>query len=214
MIVNGTDGTRCITLAAVTTLILFLPGIALGNDGFGRRGFYLGVGAQGGVNFFEDQIGDVTGGAVDTGSTWGVNARAGYRVFSWFAVEAYYEWMDNFQTEVTLGSRGGTLDYTTHTITGNLKFVVPTWRFQPYLVLGFGGQHFNLGDDLLGGVLDDKGWGIAGRPGVGLDIYITKNLVLNAEVAGVLGTSEPKNLGRNITDLFYLSAGGGLQWRF
>ena len=37
MIANGTDRGRCITLAAVTALVLLLPGIALGGDGFGRR---------------------------------------------------------------------------------------------------------------------------------------------------------------------------------
>ena len=48
---------------------------------------------------------------------------------------------------------------------------------------------------------------------MGLDIYITRNLVLNAEVSGVLATANPSTIP-NIGDMFYISAGGGLQWRF
>jgi hypothetical protein len=203
-----------IPFAAVAALVCLVPQIALAQDGFGRRGFYLGVGGQAGIDLFEDAIEDVTGGSVTIDPTAGVSARLGYRLFSWFAIEGYYEWMNNFKTNISVGLIDGSLNYTTHTVTANLKFLIPTWRVQPYLVLGVGGQHFDLEDNVFAGLFDDKGWAFAGRPGLGLDLYITKNVVLNAEVAGVLATSEPKNIGTNITDLFYLSAGAGIQYRF
>jgi hypothetical protein len=175
--------------------------------GFARPGWYLGVGGAAGINFFEDEIHDAlasVGLDGDVKTTAGVNARGGYRFASWVALEAMYEWSALF-------------DYTTHTFTLNAKFVVPTWRFQPYLLLGLGGQYYvaDAGAEILGTGLDlsEKGWAIAGRPGVGLDIYITRNLVLNAEVSGVLATANPSTIP-NIGDMFYISAGGGLQWRF
>jgi hypothetical protein len=196
--------------------------------GFARPGWYLGVGGAAGINFFEDEIHDAlasVGLDGDVKTTAGVNARGGYRFASWVALEAMYEWMPRFRVEASADAPGGPdvtlgsalFDYTTHTFTLNAKFVVPTWRFQPYLLLGLGGQYYvaDAGAEILGTGLDlsEKGWAIAGRPGVGLDIYITRNLVLNAEVSGVLATANPSTIP-NIGDMFYISAGGGLQWRF
>ena len=222
---------RTLLMALACTALLSASALADDDgddDGFARPGWYLGIGGAAGVNFFEDEIEDAAekvGVNVDVKDTGGINARGGYRVNSWFAVEGMYEWMDNFEVEVKSIDTGGEplpvgttlFDYTTHTITANLKFVVPTWRFQPYLLLGVGAQHFDL--DAPATVeasaldLSDSGWGFAGRPGLGLDIYITRNLLLNAEVAGVLATGNFSTIP-SIGDFFYLSAGGGLQWRF
>jgi hypothetical protein len=212
---------------AILALVLLLPAAALADDdGFGRRGFYLGVGGAYGVNFFDDTIEDAAmeaGFLASAEDTGGVNARAGYRLASWFALEGMYEWMDNFKIEVDgiIGADpdllGATVDYRTHTVTLNAKFLIPTWRLHPYLLLGIGAQYYDL--DAAGVFADfgldfsDSGWALAGRPGVGLDAYITKNILLNVEVSGVLATSNPSTIP-DVGDFFYLTAGAGLQYRF
>jgi opacity protein-like surface antigen len=215
---------------AMLALVLLLPAAALADDDgkdFSRPGFYLGVGGAYGINFFEDDIEDAArsvGIDVSVKDTWGVNARVGYRLASWFALEGMYEWMDNFKIEVDdvmdpilddlLGAK---VDYRTHTVTLNAKFLIPTWRLHPYLYLGIGGQYYDI--DAAGSFADndldfsESGWAFAGRPGVGIDAYITKNILVNVEVSGVLATSNPSTIP-DIGNLFYLSAGAGFQYRF
>jgi opacity protein-like surface antigen len=198
------------------------------DEGFGHTGFYFGVGGGAGIELFEGALEDAADDAgvdVSVEQTWAVNARAGYRLASWVALELMYEYMDSFQIDVDSVDLGGppipvgtTLaDYSTHTGTLNLKLIVPTWRIQPYLLLGIGGQYFDVEVPSIaeGTELDfgDSGWALAGRPGLGVDLYLTKHIVLNAEVSGVLSTASPDTVP-NIGDLFYLSAGGGLQYRF
>jgi opacity protein-like surface antigen len=214
---------------ALLALVLLLPAAALAGDDdkdFSRSGFYLGVGGAYGINFFEDMIEDAAekqGFEISLKDTGGVNARVGYRVASWFAVEGMYEWMDNFKIEVDGISGappellGATVDYRTHTFTVNAKFLIPTWRLHPYLYLGIGGQYYDLDatGEFAGAGLDfsEKGWAFAGRPGLGLDIYITENILVNVEVAGVLATANPSTIP-DIGDMFYMTVGGGLQYRF
>ena len=214
-------------LAALALLLALAPGVAAGDDGFGRRGFYVGVGGAAGIDFFEDDIEDAFGGinlGVDVDTSPAVNARAGYRIASWFALEAMYEWLDEFKVELDSIGMGGPgvavgatlLDYTTHTITLNAKLIIPTWRIQPYLLLGLGAQRFIADSDIpgLGGFdLSEKGWAFAGRPGAGVDLYITKNFLVNVEVSGVLATTGIDTIP-SLGDFFYLSVGGGIQYRF
>ena len=141
---------------AMLALVLLLPAAALAGDdenSFSRRGFYLGVGGAYGVNFFEDTIEDAAESAgfkVSVKDTGGVNARVGYRLASWFALEGMYEWMDNFKIKVDglIGADpdllGAKVDYGTHTVTLNAKFLIPIWRLHPYLLLGIGGQYYDL----------------------------------------------------------------------
>lgn len=205
-----------------------VSGDAKAKPDFSRPGWYLGVGGAYGVDFFGDDIEKAArsiGVDVSIKDTGGVNARGGYRVASWFAAELMYEWMDNFGVEVDSIDPGGEplplgielSKYTTHTITANLKFIVPTWRFQPYILLGLGAQYYDLkAPDVVQETAFDfteSGWAVAGRPGVGMDVYITENLLVNVEVDGVLATANPNTIP-DIGDLFYLTVGGGLQWRF
>jgi opacity protein-like surface antigen len=214
---------------AILSLALLLPAAALAgdDDGFGRRGVYLGVGGSYGVDFFEDEFQDAAASVgldVSLSDTWGINARVGYRVWSWFAVEGMYEYMDNFQIEVnSVGIPelddlvGANIDYTTHTVTVAAKFLLPIWRIHPYLSLGIGGQYYDLDAAAVfadeGLDFNESSWAFAGRPAFGIDAYITKNILINVEVGGVLATSNPSTIP-DIGDLFYLSAGAGLQYRF
>jgi len=215
---------------AILALFLLLPAAALADDDkkdFSHSGFYLGVGGAYGFNFFEDMIEDAAekeGFKISLNDTWGVNARVGYRLASWFALEGMYEWMDNFKIEVDGFTDpaledllGASVDYRTHTVTVNAKFILPTWRLHPYLYLGIGGQYWDLAAEAAfaqyGFDFNDSGWSFAGRPGFVIDAYITENILVNVEVSGVLATSNPKTIP-DIGDLFYLTAGAGLQYRF
>jgi len=214
---------------AMLALVVLLPAAALAGDDkkdFSRPGFYLGVGGAYGINFFDDMLEDAArkeGFDISVKDTGGVNARVGYRVASWFAVEAMYEWMDNFKIKVNgiidapPELLGASVDYRTHTVTVNAKFLLPTWRLHPYLCLGLGGQYYDLNASGtfadVGLDFSESGWAFAGRPGLGLDAYITKNIVLNVEVSGVLATANPSTIP-DIGDMFYMTVGGGLQYRF
>lgn len=220
---------------AMLASVLLLPAAALAvgdEKDFARRGWYLGVGGAYAADFFEDEIEKAAakeGVHISLSDTGGVNARAGYRLFSWFALEGMYEWMDNFKTEIDaieVGADadvkkipiGSTLaDYTTHTFSLNVKFLLPTWRIHPYLYLGIGGQYWDMKAPAVvqeaGFDFTESGWSFAGRPGFGVDAYITENILVNVEVSGVLATSNPSTIP-DIGDLFYLTAGAGLQYRF
>jgi hypothetical protein len=57
----------------------------------------------------------------------------------------------------------------------------------------------------------------AGRAGAGIDVYLTRNIVLNAGASAVLtdtSLNSPVPGGDDIDYLFYITAGGGLQYRF
>jgi len=182
------------------------------ND-FNRPGLYAGVNGAFGLDFFKDDFENVLPGAIDVKDTGGLNARVGYRIFSWLAVEAHYEWMHEFSTEV--GDLAG-FDTTAHTLTGNMKFYLPfNWRFQPYIGGGVGVQGgYTDGTGLLSGIVDDTSWDFAGRPFAGLDIYVTRNFLINAEVAGVVSIRDLKTPGATANDLWYTSFSGGFQYRF
>jgi opacity protein-like surface antigen len=210
-------------------LFLLIPAAALAGDDdkdFSRPGWYVGVGGAYGVNFFEDMIEDAAkkeGFKISLKDTGGVNARGGYRFASWFALEGMYEWMDNFKIEVDgiisapPDLLGATVDYRTHTVTVHAKFLLPTWRLHPYLYLGIGGQYYDLNADgefaKQGFDFSESGWAFAGRPGLGLDAYITENILVNVDVSGVLAVTSVSTIPE-LGDFFYMTVGAGLQYRF
>lgn len=212
--------TRLRAIAAIAALCA-VPALALADQheepeekkkpGFGRRGFYVGVNfAYGFGNFYEDAIADEVPFSLTVNDAAGLNARVGYRLLSFLAFEAHYEWMNDF--ELRAGGQS-ILDQTTHTVTGNLKFLLPLWRFQPYLLLGVGGQYYDINDKLIG-LLDDDDWVFAARPALGFDIYITRHFVFNVEGAGVIALSDLSAQLSSVDTLPYVSISGGLQWRF
>jgi opacity protein-like surface antigen len=178
----------------------------------------------------------VTNANVDIDDSGGVNALVGYRVWSWFALELEYEWVDEYDVKSSAdgfvagvpASASGTLySIEGHTLTANTKWIVPFWRIQPYFLLGGGvaisdvdrGDAFD--DPLLGPLLNQAGVDVkdgkktnaAGRAGLGLDLYITKNILVNTEASVVLTTLKKPDVG-DVDDLNYMSFAAGLQYRF
>jgi len=203
-----------------------------GSDVFDRSGPYLGIFGLYQNNLFEDKIDDLLQDAaspvavsLSIEDSGGLGVVVGYRVVSFFAVELQYDWVDEYRFE---GSVAGspTVDIFSlsgHTLTANTKFILPFWRIQPYFLVGvgFASSEVDRGPlapavELLDPEIDiDDGnqFSLAGRAGVGLDLYITKNLLLNAQGQVVLTTLEEPDLGE-VDDFNYIGFTAGLQYRF
>jgi opacity protein-like surface antigen len=155
---------------------------------------------------------------VDVDDSWGAGGRLGYRLGSWFAAEIQYEWIDPFDVDLSaVGLPVGAASLEAQTVTLNGRLIAPSWRTQPYLLIGVGGAFYDFTDHTVGNILggSDSKTGFAGRTGGGLDVYLTNNLLLNAE-AIVLLTTEDFNTptGGDLDDLYYLSVGVGFRYQF
>jgi opacity protein-like surface antigen len=174
---------------------------------FGRPGWYLGVGAGGAWDILESAIQDATLGAVEISPTGSFNARGGYRAASWFAFELMYEGIYNLPADF-LGENVS--NSTMHSFLANFKFIVPTWRIQPYLMVGPGGQ---LSEIRLGGE-DTSRFDFALRFALGIDGYITEHWLINAEVAPSVSFADWSDIPSEDTDNATVTFGLGLQYRF
>ena len=224
--------------AAILTAALLLftaPSVAEAEespdrDPFDRPGFYIGAGASYQYNAFSSRIEDViedefaVNTDVDLKDSWGVNALLGYRVWSWFALELQYEWVNEYDIKgsATVPPVSGKLySIEGHTLTANTKWIIPFWRVQPYFLLGGGVAISNVNDGNLDVLLTAAGINIndgthskpAARAGLGLDLYITKHIVLNAQASAVVTTLKEPDLG-DVDDLNYMAFAAGLQYRF
>ena len=198
--------------------ICLLAGLANAEDAgdadFGRSSAYVGVGASRSINLIEDFLSDdPVLRHIGVSDNWGVNGRAGYHITSWLAIEGEYEWLEPFQVDFA-GVHIG--EISTQSATVNLKFMLPLRRFQPYVLLGAGAAFLDIGDRRAR--LDVDSTAFAGRVGVGIDIYLTRNLYLNAGAEGLLsdakvslttpsGTFDSRGVGT-------VDIQAGLGWRF
>ena len=150
------------------------------DEGFGRSGPYLAVGASRALNLFEQYLdSEPLLSDIQVDDTWGVNARAGYRLTSWFALEGEYEWLDGLDAHIgSIGSRIGV-----QTATANFRLIAPLGRFQPYFLGGAGAVFLNASGDLG---LEVANTAFAGRVGLGIDVYLTKSIFLNAGAEAML----------------------------
>ena len=205
-------------------------------DPFDRPGFYTGIGGSYQYNVFnsriedviEDEVDDALPGAnssFDLDDSGGLNALLGYRVASWFALELQYEWVDEYDikgsTEIPVPASGDLYSIEGHTLTANTKWIIPFWRIQPYFLLGGGVAISKVDNGSLASVLNALGGDIddgthakpAARTGLGLDLYITQHIVINAQASAVLTTLKEPDIG-DIDDLNYMTFAAGLQYRF
>jgi len=205
-------------------------------DPFDRPGFYIGGGGTYQFNAFssriedviEDEVDDALPGAnsnFDLDESAGFNALLGYRIWSWFALELQYEWIDEYDIKGSLDTpvpiSGKLFSIEGHTLTANTKWIIPFWRIQPYLLIGGGAAMSDVSKgDLaaaliaLGADIDDgKHLKPAARGGLGLDLYITEHILVNAQASVVVTTLKNPDIG-DIDDLNYMSFAAGLQYRF
>jgi hypothetical protein len=76
-------------------------------------------------------------------------------------------------------------------------------RFQPFATGGFG--YLNLS---LDGPPDLEDWDFIGRLGGGLDVYLTRNIVISVDTTYVIPVSD------DFDELDYFSVGWGVMFRF
>jgi opacity protein-like surface antigen len=205
-------------------------------DPFDRPGFYTGIGGSYQYNVFnsriedliEDEVDDALPGAnstFDLDDSGGLNALAGYRLTSWFALELQYEWVNEYDikgsTETPVAASGTLFSIEGHTLTANTKWIIPFWRIQPYFLLGGGVAISKVDNGTLANVLNALGGDIddgthakaAARTGLGLDVYLTQHILINAQASAVLTTLREPDLD-DIDDLNYMTFAAGLQYRF
>jgi hypothetical protein len=201
-------------LFAISILMLLMPGSSEAEEpspDFGRPGWYLGLGGGLGTDFLDDAVEDVTGGNVELSVGGSFNARGGYRVTSWFAFEIMYEGV--YGTNIRVSGKDAA-DFSTHSFVGNLKFILPTWRIHPYIMLGPGAQYGKFNGKGPIDRLDTNRWDFTLRTAIGVDGYITENWLLNLELAPSVRFADYGDIPSEVTDNVTLTFGAGVQYRF
>jgi opacity protein-like surface antigen len=174
-----------VCLVVVLISAALAPRVASADDNgdadFGRSGAYVGVGGSRVFDFIEDSLDGLpvlTDIKVD--DIWGVNGRAGYRLTSWLALEGEYEWLDDIHAHLgslTIAHIG------TQIATANVRLIWPLGRFQPYLLGGAGAMFLNT-RGIAG--LDVDRTAFTGRVGLGIDVYLTKSVLVEVGADALL----------------------------
>lgn len=206
---------RSAACAFMAIALVCVSSLARAQEDYSRVGCYLGL--AGTVAFLrsaEDLLERTTGLSADVNESLGLHARAGCRGM-WGGAEVHFEWLEGFDGEVDgvdIDQADGwalTLDVKLYPLAG-LEGRLPALarRFQPFATVGAG--YLTL--DAFDGESD-----FVGRFGGGLDVYVTRNIVINVDATYVLPASDslcgefPSCEG---DDLAYLSVGWGLLYRF
>ena len=208
----------------LTALVLCAASPASGEtDDYARRGLYAGVGAAYVIEQFD--LPDATLSLpespifhyeVDGGDSWGAEARVGYRFHPNLAAEGQLQYYDNFGIDVAEAADASpSREFFTLnglSLMGNVKGYPFTGRVQPYGLVGLGLLWLHaqpprtVYDDLETG-FDKHEVGFAGRIGVGIDAYLTQNLLLNVEASYLLPTGD-------LSDFRMVPISLGVQYRF
>lgn len=173
-----------------------------------QLGPYVGVGAAAGLS-------DFTGHARGFGDSAGFNLVGGYRWHEYFALEAFYEYMDDFgrgERVVSLERKVHT-DIRTHNFSLLGKVILPLFGpIQPYMKGGIGFLNtdvdrqlkgFRHTRELRGGSTTE----FSGRLDGGVDFVLTPHVALNFDVGYVMPTD-------TLFHLNYVSLSTGVQYRF
>ena len=154
------------------------------DDDFECPRFYFGLGPLYAFEHFHTASHVFTGGtgtAVGADDSYGAEGRLGYRIHEHVALEAqaqYYGRADINAHPPTGTTNVGSFEGVS--ATGNVKLYPITGRFQPYVLGGIGLLWAHIDNDLPGarrGNLTE----LAGRGGLGLDVYLNEHVALNVE---------------------------------
>jgi opacity protein-like surface antigen len=207
----------CLLLLATAPSALAQAGGAAPD--FARPGWYVGAGFSVGFESFSGikEIEEDIGLNVTVSEAFGVNGRAGYRLFPWLALEGQFEWFSSFKyttegfvppgqtdpQDVTL------MEIEDYTLTLNAKGYPLTGRVQPFGLIGLGGMYArHTRNPLLiaGDPTVDFG-GFVARFGGGVDYYLDPNWILTMDVSYLVTTG-------SVSDTNRTSLGIGFQYRF
>jgi hypothetical protein len=174
------------------------------DEGYARRGPYLGAIGSVAYENFQGEIEDLLPGIdVDVQNSWGLNGSLGYRLHPRLALEAQGEWYSEYNIDL-LGVEAASFEG--WSVTGLGKIYLYTGRVQPYALAGGGYLDVELSDK-LGLGLSEKQSGTVVKWGGGIDVYATHGIVVSLE--GVYSLP----LG-NVKDLDFWTLGMGLKYRF
>ena len=174
------------------------------NGDYARSGLYVGGGLVGGFTTrLEGQLTEIPGvNNVEVDPSFGLAGRLGARITPHLALEAHYEWMEDFETSVD----GTEISETrTQALTGDVKGYLATGRVQPYLSAGLGFLSARSDDPVSTFQKTDTDF--AARFGGGVEFYVTENIGLSVDTGYVLPTGD-------VEDLDYVSVGAGVFFRF
>lgn len=171
---------------------------------YARSGLYVGGGLVGGFTTrLEDQLTDIPGvDDVEVDPSFGLAGRLGARITPHLALEAHYEWMEDFETSVDGVEIAETR---TQALTGDLKGYLATGRVQPYLSAGLGFLSAKSDDPVTTFQKTDTDF--AARFGGGVDFYLNESFGLSIDSSYVVPTGD-------VEDLDYVSVGAGVFFRF
>lgn len=180
------------------------------SDMYAQPGFYAQGMATFGFELFEnetrkDAITEFFSPAllplIEVENSLGANGRVGYRAHKHIAVEAEFEWMNDFNIQTKGQIRLGRARL--WNLTGNVKGYLLTGRVQPYVLAGAGYGQADVTSSLVRLQPD----GFVMRFGGGVDIYANEDFGVALEGAYVLPTGK-------LTDYNYVSVGIGFFLRF
>lgn len=151
--------------------------------------------------------------SIDFDDSYGLSGHIGYRCHSRFSVEVQVEWVNGFDADVDKPSaRIGTTNVEPVVVTTNAKAYILTGQTQPFIRFGLGimtaGYKERDKTVVLPPAANPNSYRenrFALRVGGGVDHYLTKNLVVSADVDFVAAPN---------LDIGYVIIGGGLQYRF
>jgi hypothetical protein len=167
-----------------------------------REGWYVQLQFAYGIENFTDLPS-----GLDVDDALGGNVAAGYRFHPLGALDLEFEYLDQFDFRGIDAQINRTFNIS---LNGRLYPIATLFepdsianRFQPFAKVGVAWMW------VQGRALDEKlnDGNVAGRFGLGLDIYLTESIVLTAYGNYMLPNGD-------INDVQYASVGAGFQWRF
>ena len=160
-----------------------------------RDGWYFGLQYNLGI---EDWV--LSDGLEDVDNSNGLGVYVGWRFLKYWGMDLQYEWQSGFGG--TAASVSGEANANVFTVNG--RAYLPFGRVQPFVLVGMGLIQSTA--KVAGGTVAATG-DFTGRFGGGLDLYLTKNWVLEASATYIQPAGD-------LSEQRYLSIGAGLQYRF
>jgi len=164
--------------------------------------WYFGGGFNYAFENFDNELSEV-----NWDNTWGFDIKAGYFICDYFALEAMFQYLNDFEYK-----ESGWIYYYPYYYAYDYKATVSGYNFtingkgfiplesivRPYGVLGLGYAHGELEEKgtILGETvtISDKDSGLFGRIGAGLDIFLSKQFALEGEISYNMGFGDIDNI--------------------
>jgi len=169
-----------------------------------RNGFSVGAGVGYGFNQFDlDREEADIGQNITVENARAAEVRIGYRFHPNFGIDGVVQYYNDFEFDVSHNSVGNASGYAG---TINLKGYLLRGPLQPYAFAGIGALNLTFHHN-VNKIFDHNDTELLGRAGLGVDAYLTRNVVLYAEGAYNIPTDA-------LRELDFISIAAGIQYRF